>query len=605
MFRPENRSSLTELLAPPAGYAVSAAFGTTYCLDFCALAAASLALGGSDAGDEARPLTRSDLLRSLARLSKRMLIVTNQAMIDFDADGRRRRLGALLDRCIRAIGTPNAAFHPKVWVVRYGATGAQRETLFRLICGSRNLTKTSTWELMIACEGTKQAGSSAFGRSVAEFVDQTASMSGVIPGFLPAFTRELASVHFETGEGEAQFLWQGSTEEALWNKAPKRCARVVVVAPFVEDKFVDQARTDLVKDDSGLTLISRQKSLDGLNDVNRAWCCKNAFVVEPGADDVSHELHAKMLLWASGDQGGLLLGSANATGAAWGLTALRNTEAMVAVQDSRAVQRFERSFVSPSAKGGNWHPWIRRYEPRDDQREASDTPQDILDGYRRRLGAVQLTGKWRRGDRADVGTLTILARPGCHAFLRGLANDDRVECSVGWLPISESVEGSTGSLSVLLERGLTFPEVEVKELSTLVSFAIRLRHPAATRHYILVLDNPEFPNNWRERRDMALVRQEILARSLGMTLVEMLLGLPPDEHDGSGGFRRSPGAPSKRGALLSDRPGRGYLEVLLDRCATDTAALEDVRETLEVFGEKDAEANELRRLLSNLAGIPG
>src|SRR4051812_36787465 len=119
MFRPDSRSSLTQILAPPAGYAVDAALVTTYCLDFAALAAVCIALNGGDSIEESRALTRSELLRSLARLSKRLIVVTNQGMVDFDADGRRRRLGALLDRCIRAVGTANAAFHPKVWVVRY------------------------------------------------------------------------------------------------------------------------------------------------------------------------------------------------------------------------------------------------------------------------------------------------------------------------------------------------------------------------------------------------------------------------------------------------------------------------------------------------------
>jgi len=55
MFRPDDRHSLTDLLAPPPDYAVTAAVATTYCLDFAALTAACIALGGSDIVDESRP----------------------------------------------------------------------------------------------------------------------------------------------------------------------------------------------------------------------------------------------------------------------------------------------------------------------------------------------------------------------------------------------------------------------------------------------------------------------------------------------------------------------------------------------------------------------
>src|SRR4051794_17676236 len=144
MFRPDDRHSLTQLLAPPPDYAVTGAVATSYCLDFAALTAACIALGGSDIVDESRPPNRGELLRAITRLSKRLLVVTNQAMIDFDEDGRRRRLGALLDRCIRAVGTSNAAFHPKVWVLRFDRVSGRASSLYRFICSSRNLTKTST-----------------------------------------------------------------------------------------------------------------------------------------------------------------------------------------------------------------------------------------------------------------------------------------------------------------------------------------------------------------------------------------------------------------------------------------------------------------------------
>src|SRR5687767_11838988 len=118
MFRPTDRINLSEALRPPAGYVVDAALATTYSLDFDGLAAACIALIGDDLDGTGVP-PRHAILRAFGRLSSRLLVVTNQGMADFDRTGRNNRLGALLDGCLSATGAEGAAFHPKVWVVRY------------------------------------------------------------------------------------------------------------------------------------------------------------------------------------------------------------------------------------------------------------------------------------------------------------------------------------------------------------------------------------------------------------------------------------------------------------------------------------------------------
>ena len=346
MFDPENRSSLTDLLTPPPGFALDAAFGTTYCLDFAAFAAACIALIGSEVGESGRPPTRAELLRAFTRLSTRLIIVTNQAMVDFDGDGRRRRLGALLGQCIRSVGSSSSSFHPKVWAIRYVPSSRSGRPLYRVICTSRNLTKTRSWETAVVLEGRRAAGEHAFGRSLGRFVAAACKAASCSGGAVASLQRELSNVGFEN-RGNARFLWQQTQGvRNLWKELPKHVDSAIVVAPFVENIFVEAVRCDLDLGRGRVKLISRRRSLDRLDPEHREWCRHHAFALLPGVDEThAQELHAKLLLWQDGATGGIFIGSANATGAAWGMSRNLNWEAMVALERPDALQRFEREFV--------------------------------------------------------------------------------------------------------------------------------------------------------------------------------------------------------------------------------------------------------------------
>src|SRR5207247_870552 len=101
------------------------------------------------------------------------------------------------------------------------------------------------------------------------------------------------------------------------------------------------------------------------------------------------------------------------------------------------------------------------------------------------------------------------------APLERFARDAKIDCGIGWMPLTQTDVPVTVPLSKLLSGDAHFPNVAVSELSTLCVFTIRLRAPALNRQYVLLLDNPDFPRQWRERRDRAVVEQEIRGHSVG------------------------------------------------------------------------------------------
>jgi hypothetical protein len=604
VFDPENRTSLTELLAPPPGYAVEAAFATTYCLDFAAFASTCIALTGNEVGESGRSLTRGELLRAFTRLSKRLLIVTNQGMVDFDADGRRRRLGALLGQCIAAVGSSSSAFHPKVWVLKYVPSSAHGSPLYRVICSSRNLTRTRSWETSLVLEGRTAVGHNAFGRSLGLFMASVTKTSTRTGGAVANLQRELSRVRFE-GRADVRFLWQQTHGSAkLWKQLPKHIDSAIVVAPFVENVFIDAIRRDLDRGDGRIKLVSRQRALDRLDAVHRDWCRHHAFALLAGIDETyAQELHAKLFLWQSGPGGGVFVGSANATGAAWGLTQNSNWEAMIALEQPDALERFEREFMYVSRRSKTLRPWLIPYEPSAAGAE-DETPEETLDRYRQRLGALDLGARWRPDSPgSDLGTLSFAMAAQSKWALQSLARDSRVTCKIGWIRLAQSDDPTDlQPLERLLAGPVQFKGVPRTELSELALIQMKLANAHPSEKYIVILNRVDFPARWRERRDHAVIDAALHGQSMGATLLEMLRGFSySDENDAS---KHTPGAGSgSRTAVSDNRVRYGYLEMLLDRCATDATALTDVEGTLAAFDPKAGEVVALRTLIENIKRV--
>src|SRR6185436_16920839 len=159
----QDRCAFTDALKPPAGYVLGACIGTTYRLDFDPFTAVVLAFVGSDLDDSLS--SPPAVLTTIARLRSRLRVYVNSGGLL--PPKVPNRLFALYDRVLRPVRVPDAAFHPKVWVLRFDPASKPESrgmpSLYRVVCASRNVTDSACWELAVTLNGRLGTNKQPFG----------------------------------------------------------------------------------------------------------------------------------------------------------------------------------------------------------------------------------------------------------------------------------------------------------------------------------------------------------------------------------------------------------------------------------------------------------
>jgi hypothetical protein len=244
-----------------------------------------------------------------------------------------------------------------------------------VLIGSRNLTRSTSFELGVVFEGTVASGgasASEIGADVAGALREWMSATGVhfpeaVSG-LPRFLRTLAFDLPHEASAALRLHWQGDGRRPLADALPNRLRRAMLVAPFIQPDFV----THLINRTETLCVVSLPESLDALPDDTIAMLDARATeqgspvlyqVTSHGNPDDSYidGIHAKLLLTENArQQEATFVGSANATGPGWGIGGPANVEAMVEIRPGIGIDRFVAGFIRESK--AKIHPWVSLYD---------------------------------------------------------------------------------------------------------------------------------------------------------------------------------------------------------------------------------------------------
>lgn len=327
MLKPTNRELFLSALAPPIGMSLDRAIGTTYTLDLQALLAVPLALTFANCeGADGEPIRDPiALLESLRRLTHRFAIYAQTGGIQLPPIDQR--LFTFVEDAVVEVNArvSDAAFHPKVWVLRFG--DANEAVLYRVLVLTRNLTFDRCWDAMVLLEGTPGARrrDDIDPRPLADFI---AALPGLAAKTIRQHHREAAlamsdeirTVAFALPEGveSVDFHSLGLGGPAI--DFGRRMDRVLVMSPFVTNGFLHS----VLRDDSDDVLITRPDQAVALNTktvagVQLFQLDENAGL-EPLDDDAADDraaplrgLHAKLIIADAGRKAVVWLGSANAT----------------------------------------------------------------------------------------------------------------------------------------------------------------------------------------------------------------------------------------------------------------------------------------------------
>ena len=566
----QQRCAFTDALRPPPGYVLGACIGTTYRLDFDPFTAVVLAFVGADLDDSLH--SPPAVLTTIARLRSRLRVYVNSGGLL--PPKVPSRLFALYDRVLRPVHVPDAAFHPKVWVLRFdpASTPEHRNapSLYRVLCASRNVTDSGCWELAVTLNGRLGTTRQQFGDDVAKFCRRFSGRD--LPKEIWKLLGELPRVEFERGREamrDMRFEWQWPRTKSLASSIPKHAQQAIVISPFIRADFLKALRGRI--DD--LVIVSTQKELDALPEEAHEDLTRARTYVVTGADveDIPNmDLHAKLIAWESDRDSETSLGSANATGPGWGLRGRSNCEAMVALRPGLKVDDIVRSFVAPSK--GELHAWIEEYSRQPVEPSEEEDARAQLDWLRRTLCSDQVSGTYDRSARALILRCAI-ASP--RQPLPGTVTAEIV-------PLLQRDTNVWASYPDIYRKGARFTNIELEDLS---GFAlVRLRDSRFEDVQIVFGIQFELPLNERdsEERDDAVNARLLEGVDARALLMSVLSGMPagtwmPPVKGRNGGGSAGPNS------LLR----YATIERVLEVCTADPSRMDEVDAVLRACGRSE------------------
>jgi hypothetical protein len=395
--------------------------------------------------------------------------------------------------------------------------------------------------------------------------------------------------------------WPGGPP--LSRHLPAGGRHLLVVSPFLRDRILQT----LLERFERITLISTGTALDGLGTAlaqalvrppHRVWAMQAGLAAGAEAGDadgrdedeaqevVELDLHAKLLV-AEGGQGNVtLLGSANATNAAWfGV----NAEAMVELRPGLSRQDFLRGFA---VKEGDvdaptdqlaLRPWLRPWRPRtvepDPAAAAEQHVRDLLDRAVAWLAGLDLQGT-RSPDRLRLCIRAADREPLDEALA---ALEEELELSF-WLA---SRPGTPRPIRELLD-GSQFEDLALVELTELVGVRVQARQALEDGRELSLVRLLRFDlalGAERGERNKAIFRELLSSADFDRLLRAMLSGLPAESSGDDDEPPRHRGRKSGGGGL-----GRGQqafagvtLEQLLRACSEQPSLVDDIDELVQVF----------------------
>ena len=397
MLNPRDRQLLLECLRPPSGYRLDRAVGTTYSLDLIALLTAPLAFTLFDWEDEqGRPTSDPvALLEAVRRHAGHIHLFCEAGQIKVPPPGQR--LVAWLEQSIIQVQAPNdqGVFHPKIWLLRFVCE--DQPTRYRFLCSSRNMTFDRSWDCMLSLDGVLADRQLSIGasRPLGEFI-------AALPGLalqpmtegsraaILGMAQEVKKVRFELPEGVEEFalfpMGLNGTKAPEFNGSSKP---ILIVSPFLTSSFLEQATGSCSK----AILVSRPDQLANLPAETLAKFAE-VYALDPTAEDIGDPdeqtehslagLHAKIFVEDDGWNARVLIGSANATSAAFE----RNVEFLTELTGKKSKLGIASFLDGKGAFKELLSPWEGLAFEKDAESQAREVLREALERVKRALATA-------------------------------------------------------------------------------------------------------------------------------------------------------------------------------------------------------------------------
>lgn len=376
----DDRLDYGQVLAPPEGYILDFAVGTTYSLDLDALVGASIALGLSEDTDSDLMKNPICLLEALRATGDKVALFCEAGQIHMP--NSVTSLYILLEKMVFQVNTAKRkgiakypSFHPKFWLLKY--VDENNKPLYRVVVLSRNLTFDRSWDITFCMDGIVNGRKTLKTEPVIDFLSYL--MGNLVADDngkakqkkMKAIMRELPYVHFQLNSKEFEdfeFLPVGikNGKGAFHSIEDKAFAplygesfhEILIMSPFLTSSVIkdfNDRNTYINKSD--YMLFTRAMSLGKLKAEDcsnfRIYTMKDAVIdgesaISEDAPQIQkQDIHAKVYMVRKYSDAYLYLGSLNAShNAMYG-----NIEFMIMLKSKNRYLNLTK--LSESLFGGN------------------------------------------------------------------------------------------------------------------------------------------------------------------------------------------------------------------------------------------------------------
>ncbi len=232
-----NRLDYGELLRPPEGYRFEQAVATTYSADLGTLLSLPIALVFSHTLEGDLTETRFQLLDAIKRFSKQATIYHQKGQLHVPA--KLNFLHAFLEDALVPVLPADAfaAFHPKIWIVKYVAREDDAAALIRVLVLSRNLTFDRSWDVAASVEGVPGQRPDEANKPLVDFVNWLDRLHP-IPG-IESLSDSLMRTNFSVKYPFEKLSFcpmgiPGYPGEQLF---PSKARKTLVISPFLTNQL--------------------------------------------------------------------------------------------------------------------------------------------------------------------------------------------------------------------------------------------------------------------------------------------------------------------------------------------------------------------------------
>jgi len=589
MLAPDQRELFLDALRPPEGYQFDRGIGTTFTLDLLTLLIAPLSLALLEVSDSLAALSDPVLLlEGLRRYADRLAIFCQAGRIAIPPPDNY--LYSFFERGVVEVQAPRGGvFHPKVWLLRYVAEAEEAPPLYRLLNLSRNLTFDKSWDLMLRLEGhvaTHRKRAYSCNHPLGDFVRQLPELA--LHPADPRIAEDIALLQDEVRRVAFQAPWPFKKDDVTFFPSgfpgyrgfrfDQTYWRLMVVSPFLSDRFLQQ----VTEKGEGHILVSRADSIAALNPVTRARFEKRYVLDEAGTAEVEADpteevgeelagvspepsgLHAKLFVLEAGWDATWLVGSANATNAAF---QRKNVEFMVRLQGRRSRVGIDRVMGEEEDEHAMVS-LLRAYRPIGDGppdgppkqvEELADSVRDWLVRLEMRVQAVQ-----QDADQFDL--LLHRSQTGPDA--------PEGEYAITCWPVTLRREHKITFEPAALSGPLTFSNLSPLALTPFTAFEVvaQIEDHKHTLRFVLNLPISGIPESRKDHLFSEIIRDQAqFLRYLWLMLRDEAGGLPPGTGEGPGQIWRP----------ISGDGAMPLLEALVRALSRSPEKLEHIAELVE------------------------